>query len=624
MMKTFKGRITLIYLALVLLSAAIGLTAALNLFRLSHTIGGLLTANYGSIKLVHQMRQSLDRQEQALELDLRAGGGRGRAAFGEQREEFLAALGKEERNISEPGERGVAVRLRRSYLEFVRLAARLRTLRREAGEGPARVLYDGVVRPRLQEIRRCLDRVETLNERAMFRSKQRATAHARQGLALVLAVSLAAVAGGFGASRYFVDRFFRPIDQLKETVKRVRAGDLGQQAQIVYRDEIGELAAEFNRMTRRLMQFEQSTVGQLMAEKHRSLAIVKSISDPLIVLDANDRIQLLNPAGEELFATAEGEALQRQLPEVMTLQRQLLEVAHDAGLLELVAAAREGSGSGGEDRQLLRLPGPAPDEDRYYHVIVRPVPGAGAAADHLVVLLQDITQIKRLEKVRTDFIATISHEFKTPLTSVMMGLSLLAEGKIGTLDAKQRELVATLNEDSEALAKLVNDLLELSKIESARALFKFQPCAVGGLFEKAVKQFLGIAAAREVSLSFDAPDDLPRVMADPEKISWVLNNLIGNALKYTGAGDEIRVSAGLRQGRVCVAVRDTGLGIPSEYLDKLFDKFVQVRGYDLEVRGTGLGLAIAKEIVAAHAGTIWCESRMDEGSTFLFTLGLAE
>jgi signal transduction histidine kinase len=149
-----------------------------------------------------------------------------------------------------------------------------------------------------------------------------------------------------------------------------------------------------------------------------------------------------------------------------------------------------------------------------------------------------------------------------------------------------------------------------------------RPCSIIGIVEQSFKSFYDQAASKDINLLIDMDDKLPKIYADPEKISWVINNLVSNALKYTNAGDEISVSAEIKNNKMQISVKDTGAGIPQEYLKKIFDQFVQVKGYDLEVRGTGLGLTLAKEIVVAHGGEIWCESQIDVGSTFTFTLPL--
>ena len=300
------------------------------------------------------------------------------------------------------------------------------------------------------------------------------------------------------------------------------------------------------------------------------------------------------------------------------LNKHILEVIKHEALVDHIAGIFDANDEYREKVILIN----SKDTDYYFNVIVKAVKEFDATITSMVVLFQNITQFKQLEKVKTDFIATVSHEFKTPLTSLTMGLSLLLEQKIGALNEKQLTTISTMAEDGKSLVSLVNDLLEIAKIESDKSIYKIGPVVISGVIENTFKNFWGRANLQEVNLINAADDDLPKVNADPEKIQWVLNNLIGNALKYTNAGDEIQVTAKVKQDKMYVSVKDTGAGIPPQYLDKLFDKFVQVKGYDLEVRGTGLGLAIAREIVEAHGGEIWCESSLDAGSTFTFTLPL--
>lgn len=442
----------------------------------------------------------------------------------------------------------------------------------------------------------------------MFKSKSKATFSAQNSLSLILAISSMAVIGGFAASRFFINRFFRPVNMLTETVKLIKAGNLNCKAPVVYQDEIGELASEFNNMTGRLLLYEQSTVGRLMEEKNRTLAIVKSISDPLIVLDQHFRVLLVNNAAEEIF----------EINEENALNKHFLEVIRNGELFDYIMEILE---TNNETSQKV-IPIETKGREYYFNVLVKVVRDNEAIANSIVVLLQNITQIKQLEKVKTDFIATVSHEFKTPLTSVMMGLSLLTDEKLGPLTEKQLQTISAIKEDGETLVNLVHDLLEIAKIESGKSIFKIQPCSIATLIESSVKIFREQAKLQKVNICYEVEENLCKVNADPEKVQWVLNNLLSNALKYTDEGDEILITAAIKQEKMCVSVKDTGTGIPPEYLDKVFHKFVQVKGYDMEIRGTGLGLAIAKEIVEAHGGEIWCESKLNEGSIFTFTLPL--
>ncbi len=609
MIKTLKGRISLIYFFLVALSALIGMTAAVSLYKLGNSIDGLMTANYKSIKYINRMIESIEKQDYAVLLYIRIGNKPGIDSFMAGQNSFLKSFNIESNNVTESSEQKMVNTLDKQYLEYLKAFSQLQEIKNREGIDRALAYNDSVIRPKSEKIKRLLHQLAYLNETAMFNSKDRATISTHQMLYIILAISFIAVIGGFTAASFFINRFLKPIYMLTETVKMVKAGDLNRQAPIIYHDEIGALAAEFNNMTHRLLLFEQSTIGELMAEKNRTLTIVKNITDPLIVLDQNFRILLINAAGEEIFG----------IDESQVRNRHFLEAVKNGELFDHIAGV---FGYGDELKQKV-IPINARDSDYFFNVIAKAVKESDSAVNSIVVLFQNITQIKQMERMKTDFIATVSHEFKTPLTSMLMGVSLLMEEKIGSLNPKQLNTVRTIKEDGDTLVNLVNDLLEMAKIESGKSIFKKKNCSIRELIMNSMNKFAEHTNVRQVHLYFEGDADLPGVKADPDKILWVLNNLIGNALKNTGANDEITITAAVKYDKMCIAVKDTGKGIPPEYLDKLFDRFVQVKGDDLEVRGSGLGLAIAKEIVEAHGGEIWCESELDAGSVFTFTLPLS-
>ena len=262
--------------------------------------------------------------------------------------------------------------------------------------------------------------------------------------------------------------------------------------------------------------------------------------------------------------------------------------------------------------------------DFYFNVVVAAVRDLEKKSAVLIIAMQNVTDLKEVERVKSDFIATISHEFKTPLTSILMATSMLLEGGVGSLNNEQEEMLETLNEDGEKLTTLVNDLLELTKIESGNAAYNFSVSSINTIAITCIKNFKSQATKKEISIIDQLDDNLPSVFADFEKISWVINNLISNALKYTNAGDTIYVKTLRDKEFVKVIVEDTGAGIPPIFIDRIFEKFVQVKSRDIEARGTGLGLYVAKEIVNKHKGKIWVESSVDEGSKFTFVIPIFE
>ena len=417
------------------------------------------------------------------------------------------------------------------------------------------------------------------------------------------------VFAGLFVSKFFTKKFTKPIEHLTDTMRMVQAGDIDKQISITSDDEIGLLAKEFNKMTERLLVFEKSTLGKVITEKNKSIAIVKSISDPLMVLDHNYQITLVNKAFEDFFLVRESKAYRKSFLEIIgirDLQDYIINAFNDKH-----KRLRE---------NIFHLE--FHNNQYYFNIIVTKIIDTSSNNNGVVVLFQNVTELKELEKLKTNFISTISHEFKTPLTSIMMGTSLLNDGAVGSLNIEQERILTSIEEDCHKLSNLVDDLLYMSKIESTDAAYNMEYVSVNDVIEEATKPFYTQAANKGVRLHLNISLHLPRVYVDHEKIIWVINNLMGNALKYTNNKDEITVEANIQNDKIYITISDTGIGIPVAYLEKIFEQFVQVENSDLEIRGTGLGLFIAREIVRSHGGEIWCESELDKGSSFTFTLPL--
>jgi len=610
MIKTLKGKVSVIYLILVTLTGIVGITASANLFNLSEAIDGLMIANYKSISAATKMAEAIERQDSAVLIYINVSTQRGKELFTSGNEEFFKWFSVDENNITEGGEAELINNIQASYTRYLNLFFDLQEVYSKEGAKQANKFYNAEMLPEFTNIKGILEQLSLVNEKAMFSSKAAATEHSRNSMHLVLGISICATALGFGISRFFTNRFLTPVTLLTQTMKLVKAGDLNQQAHISTQDEIGAFAAEFNNMTKRLLQYEQSTLGQLLAEKNKSVAIVKSISDPLIVMDSDYRIILLNDAFESIF----------NVEEELLVNKHFLEGIRNGEIFDFISSTYK---SEDESRQKIFML-KSGQEDFYFNVIVTAVKDNNANLSGLIALFQNVTQLKQLEKIRTDFIATISHEFKTPLTSIVMGTDVLADEGMGALNEDQKQFIQAIREDSERLTQLVNDLLELTRIESGRAVYKFREYAADDIIDCSIKPFYQLAEQQDKALYFKCDEDIPHVRADFEKVTWVLNNLISNALKYTDAGDEIVVGAEAKGNKVLISVKDTGRGIPEEYIPHIFEKFVQVKDGDFEVRGTGLGLAVVREIIQAHSGEIWCESRLDIGSSFTFTLNMAD
>ncbi|WP_036944983.1 ATP-binding protein [Pseudobacteroides cellulosolvens] len=606
MIKTLKGKINLIYLVLVLLIAVVGITASFNLYNLSKAIDGLMIANYKSISAANNMIDAIERQDSAVLIYISVDSSKGKALFADRNEEFLKWYNVTANNITEKGEKELVLAIKASYNNYVRLFFDLQEIRSREGISKAVDFYNNRMMSDFINTKNILKQLCILNEKSMFNSKYSATKNSNNSMYIVLGLSIFAIISGYTISRFFSNKFLMPVTMLTKTMRLIKAGDMNQQANIISRDEIGELAEEFNNMTKRLQQYEQSTRGNILAEENKSNVIVKNISDPIVVVDMNYRIVMLNHAFEKVFGVIEKNVINKNF----------IGAVRNKEIFDFISSAID---SDVDTKQKIFTVN-SNKEYNFYNVVVATAKDSNDNLSRTIVVFQNVTQLKELEKIRTDFIATISHEFKTPLTSIIMGADMLNDESVGVLNEEQQQFVNAIKEDSDRLAKLVNDLLELTRIESGKAVYKFQKYSINSIIECAVQPFYNLAAQNSVYLHYEPDNSLPMVYVDFEKITWVLNNLITNAIKYTGSGDEICISAVYESNKVYVTVKDTGTGIPEDYLEKIFEKYVQVRDSDFEVRGTGLGLAVVKEIIAAHNGVIWCESKLGVGSSFKFTL----
>jgi len=251
-------------------------------------------------------------------------------------------------------------------------------------------------------------------------------------------------------------------------------------------------------------------------------------------------------------------------------------------------------------------------------VVVKSPPEIGALAEALSTMAE---KLRELDRMKADFFASMSHELRTPLTSIKEGTGLLLEGVGGATTEKQRKLLAILAEESNRLISLVNSLLDLSKMEAGMMTYEFEVSSLDPLIKRAVAEIAPLVEAKQIKLESTVALPLPATRIDPERILQVLRNLLGNAVKFTPAGGHVTVTAKPLEGKLEIAVRDSGPGIPAESLISIFEKFSQVGRPSNNARsGTGLGLAIVKSIVSSHGGHIWAESQMGQGSAFIFVL----
>jgi signal transduction histidine kinase len=363
-------------------------------------------------------------------------------------------------------------------------------------------------------------------------------------------------------------------------------------------------------MAARLAEFRKSSLGDLLQAHLSMQAAIDSLPDPVVIFSVEGNLQNVNDAAETLLGLKTDSGSKEPLKNVNVSVRTVLERVRSHVLSGKGAFTPRGF----EDAvQLPTLLG-----DRYFLPRGAPVYETRGVVVGATVMLQDVTRLRRFEELKNDLVATVAHEFRTPLTSLRMAIHLCTEQAAGPLTDKQADLLHAAREDCDRLQGMVDDLLDMSRIESGRVELFPSPVEVAGLVATAVDEFKAEAEAKGLSLGARGFPLDAVVLADRERIGHVFSNLVGNAVRYTPAGGGITVGAELQDGAVRFSVADTGAGIPEEYQGRIFEKFFQVPGAKL--KGTGLGLYIAKEIVRAHGGEIGVESKPGGGASFWFTL----
>lgn len=608
--KSLRGKITLIYIGLVMIITIVGLISVFNVYKLERSIDGLITDNYKSIDTANNMNNYIEAQDKAILKYMQNQKKEAVNLFYESNDMFYKWFHTERNNVTEAREAEIVEELNVNYIEFMKLFPELQENSKTHNYEQIQSFYKEVITPVLKNIKKNLNDLSKLNEVTMFDKKNSAKINAEHSTNIILIVSSISTALGLVISIIYTNKYLRPIHLLTDTVKSVKEGEINKQAPIIYNDEIGMLATEFNNMTNRLYEFEKSTKGTLLAEKNRSMTIVKSISDPLIVLDASFKIKFINNSCETFFNLKEDYVLNKHFLQVIK-NSELYDYAFEVINNDLV-----------DDGKIIDIA--MKNKTYFFNVTVTPIKDKDLKVNGVIMLFRNVTELKQLEMIKTDFIGTISHELKTPLTSVMMGVGLMSDVNIGTLNQKQSKIIETIKEDVHKLNDLVSNLLKISQLQSDRAILDIKPCNIIELIDNSVSNYISQAEEKQINLHYEICEDLPNIMVDEEKIIWVLNNLVSNAIRYTENKGKILIGAYTKNEEMYVYVKDTGRGIPEQYLNKVFEKFVRVEGFEILPESNGLGLSIAKEIVEVHGGEIWCESKLNEGSIFTFTLPTEE
>lgn len=398
-----------------------------------------------------------------------------------------------------------------------------------------------------------------------------------------------------------------PIKSLTDSILQIAAKNYSQRVYFKGHGEFGALAKSFNTMAEKLQEYSASDLSKVMMEKKRIDTLINNMHDPVIGLDENYKVLFANDEALKITGIKRSDLIGKPAHEAALTNDLIRSLTKDLVALPDTI----------EKEQPLKIY--ADGRESYFEkdiISISIVPTGETDKKKIgsVIILRNITAYKELDAAKTNFIATVSHEFKTPIAAMKMSLQLLENEQTGKLNEEQKHLVESIKDDANRLLRTTGELLNITQVETGKTSINITSCDVSTLITETVESNKIQAASKNIKLETAVPISFPDILADEEKTQWIISNLISNAIRYSYENSYIYITATQHEKTIEISVKDTGLGIPENYLNRVFDKYFRVPGTQKE--GTGLGLAISKEFMEAQGGTILVTSGTGEGSCF--------
>jgi len=518
--------------------------------------------------------------------------------FGQHQRRFDENLNLLLKSSTLPGELAMSRQVATNYQAFLKAVDTIRTVDYPENQ---RLVYERDVVSHGQMMNQLLQRIHDLNHQAILATSQNIRAINSEVTRLMIFGTVIALLFSAYASFQISRSILQPIQLLTRATRELGEDRLAQPVPVNSRDELGELAQAFNKMAAQLREYRQST-SQKIVRLHRTMeATLASFPDPIFVLDQTGRIELKNSAADSLMI---GLRLDGRMPE------RLQAIAWNA-----LARGENFLPNSFDEVLTYRIQG----VDKFFLPRILVMRSKDDSLFGVAVVLYDVTRFRLLDAAKSDLVATVSHELKSPLTSVRMVLHILLEKTVGSLTPKQDELLTAARNDSERLLRILNDLLDLARLEEGNAELHREPVAPAELLAGIMREMTDRFSPKKLNVNIAVTPDLPAVSVDRQRISHVFTNLITNAIKHSPVAGEIVLGAApVEDNGVEFTVTDQGPGVPKQYQTRIFDRFFRVPGQTAS--GAGLGLSIAREIALAHGGRIGVRSATGRGATFFVVL----
>lgn len=604
-MLSLRQKLLLGFGGLLLIMLIGGVQSIIQFRHLGQSIEVILKENYRSVVACQEMKEALERMDSGVLFTFLGYQKEGTELIRKNESAFGNALDIELHNITVPGEKEKAADLNTLYRAY--LVSLHKVENQNLPQNLRRKLYFQELLPLFGQVKHKADDILRMNQNNMQEAnslarKQAAKAQEQMAIFLFLGTVIAV------AFMIFVGKWIlNPINRLILSAEAIRDGNLDLVVQVDSRDEIGRLSETFNDMALSLRALRRSDQAKLARTREAAKETFSRLPDAVAIAALDGKIEMATESAKKFFGLKVGALVQDTAVEhLIRLFYNIVDQDH------LQHPAEE---------KLFQLF--VSGEERYFQANAAPMTDRDGRLTGVILIMKDVTQQRQVEELRSGLVAMVSHQLKTPLTSIQMAVHLLLEEKAGPLTEKQTELLLAAREDSDHLQQILHDLLDISRIESGRIRMDCQDTYAQSLVLDAVEPFRRAAQEGGVELKIQLPDDLPEVLADPVQIAHVFSNLLSNALRFTAPGGSITVSAMLEEQMVRFSVTDTGSGIPHQFMQRIFEQFFRAPDQKSQT-GAGLGLAIAKEIVEAHGGNIDVVSQEGKGTTFSFTLKRSE
>jgi two-component system, NtrC family, sensor histidine kinase KinB len=592
---------------ILLIVFAVSLSSLLKLGKASDAI---LKQNYLSIEATNHMLDAIEQHYRLVFAFSHNSSDSTRKAIFDEQLRFEQWLVIEKGNITEKGEQDAANRLEQSYRNYL-YKIHLYEEKSFPSIDQAYQYLNDVVRVDLNRIRDVSNQIMSINQAVMFKASNNAKLVAHKATYTLIIIGIIGILLAMIFSLSLSSIIVRPLTNMLAALEKVANGDYTTRIEHHSTDELGIVSNEFNVMAQKLSEYNELNIRSIVREKQINEAILQNMDDGMFLVDAEYHITNSNLSGTRLFNST---------PEACK-GKHILEIIRHEVLFDFIKeTAEQGIPPAFSEGQNILITDQN-NAKQYLQFHLTPVFMESGVLLGVMILFNDITHLKQLDKLKSEFLMIASHELKTPLTSINMSISLLSETVEPKLNDNEKELLHIAMEDTNRLKALISDLLDISKIEAGKIDLNFENIPVESFINKTLASFQTVAREKQITITSEVEPAL-LVSGDFSKITWIMTNLISNAIKFTPSQGTINIKAGRTGNFVQISVEDNGIGIPYEFQKKIFDKFFQVAS-PLNTGGTGLGLSISKEIVRAHGGSIWVESEPNKGSTFYFTLPLA-